>query len=123
MKLAAWFCSLLISTSAWAEWLFVGASAQADFYIETSSILREGSHRQVLELLNLKQVDPQGNRSYVALYEYDCEGGRARILRSACFDGAMGGGRKTSECHVPGNWSQPGEASAGLVKLKMVCGP
>ena len=49
--------------------------------------------------------------------------GAARILRSACFDGAMGGGRQTEQCDTPGPWTLPGDASASMAKLRIVCGP
>ena len=119
------FLASLVLTcgAAFAEWQFVGGNARADYYIEAESIRKDGSKRQVLEMLNLKTADSQGNRSYLALYEYECPTARARILRTACFDGPMGGGNKTAECLTPGDWSHPGADSAALVKLKLVCDP
>lgn len=114
---------MLIASPGWAEWQFVGGTARADYYIEAASVRADGSRRQVLELLDLKVPDTRGNRSYLALYEYDCPTGAARILRSACFDGAMGGGRQTEACDTPGPWTLPGDASASMAKLRIVCGP
>lgn len=121
MKTLFWVGWLLTSGSSWAEWQFIGGSPRADFYIEAESIRQDGNRRQVLEMLNLKTPDNQGNRSYLVLYEYECPTARTRILRSACFDGPMGGGKKTAECQTPGDWSQPGADSAALVKLRLVC--
>lgn len=112
----------LISGAVFAEWQFVGSNARADYYIEAESIRKDGGKRQVLEMLNLKAADSQGNRSYLALYEYECPSARSRILRTACFDGPMGRGNMTAECQTPGDWSAPGAESAALVKLRLVCG-
>lgn len=108
---------------AWAEWQFVGGNERADYYIEVQTIKKEADHRQVLELLDLKVPDSRGNRSYLALYEYECASMRSRILRSACFDGPMGGGNKTHEQLTPGDWRAPEAGSAGLTQIKLVCSP
>lgn len=115
-------CLVLYCGTCAAEWQFVGSNERADYYIEIQSIRKDGDRRQVLEMLDLKVADRLGNRSYLALYEYECPTARARILRTACFDGPMGGGHKTAECLTPGDWSQPGAESATLVKLQLVCG-
>lgn len=112
---------LLLGQAAWAEWQFVGGSERADYYIEMQTIQRDADRRQVLELLDLKAPDSQGNRSYLALTEYECPSMRSRILRSACFDGPMGGGNKTHEQLTPGNWLAPEPGSAGNAKMKLVC--
>lgn len=121
MKTLLLVALLLVGSPSRAEWQFVGGTARADYYIEAASVRQDGNRRQVLEMLNLKKPDSQGNRSYLVLYEYECSTARARILRSACFDGPMGGGNKTAECQTPGDWSQPDADSAALVKLRLVC--
>ena len=113
---------MLLCGSAQAEWLFVGGSDRVDYYIEMKTIQKTGDRRQVLELLDLKSPDVRGNRSYLALYEYDCPTQRARILRSACFDGPMGGGQKTHEQSVPGDWLPTSPGSAGMAQITLVCG-
>lgn len=112
---------VLLGGPAWAEWQFVGGSERADYYIEIQTIQKDADRRQVLELLDLKVPDSRGNRSYLALTEYECPTMRSRILRSACFDGPMGGGNKTHERLSPGDWLAPEPGSAGNTKMKLVC--
>jgi len=112
---------MLATTTAQGEWFFVGGTDRVDYYIELKTIRKDADKRQVLELLDLKTPDAHGNRSYLALYEYDCPTQQARVLRSACFDGAMGGGNKTRERTTAGAWLPITPGSAGLAQMRLVC--
>jgi hypothetical protein len=82
---------LLVATPAGAEWVKVGTvnksvlyvfSNETAYYIDPSTITREGSIRRVWEIHDLDDKGPQGERSVLASVEYDCAEHRMRTLNA-----------------------------------------
>jgi hypothetical protein len=82
---------LLVAAPAWAEWVKVGTvnksvlyvfSNETVYYIDPSTITREGSIRRVWEIHDLDDKGPQGERSVLASVEYDCAETRMRTLNA-----------------------------------------
>ena len=86
---------LLVTGSAWAEWLKVGSSAEDTFYFDSSTIRVEGDKRKVWELVDYKQRDKYGAFSARMRNEYDCKHEKSsNSVRNFAF--GVDGGREDS---------------------------
>jgi hypothetical protein len=83
---------LSICGQALAEWSAVARSARGRYYLDAQTIRETPKGRMAFYLLDLKQPDVDGKRSYRFLYEFDCDRGRQRFMRAEYFDGPMGEG-------------------------------
>ena len=63
---------LLASGNLWAAWELVSESDGMGFFIDPSSIRKEGELRKVQTMTNLKQPDRYGALSLSITHEYDC---------------------------------------------------
>jgi hypothetical protein len=70
---------MLISCTAWAEWVQVADSSVSTYFIDRASIRKEGSLRKVWELENFKKQE-KGVRSIRSRVEYDCKQERFKAL-------------------------------------------
>jgi len=70
---------MLISCTAWAEWVQVADSSVSTYFIDRASIRKEGSLRKVWELENFKKQE-KGVRSIRSRVEYDCKQERFKTL-------------------------------------------
>lgn len=72
--------SLLAVGSASAEWVVVAESDSSTFYIDPSTVRKEGTLRKTWEVDNFKQREADGSMSSRMRIEYDCQGERTRGL-------------------------------------------
>ena len=76
---------LLVTGSAWAEWLKVGSSTEDTFYFDSSIIRVEGDKRKVWELVDYKQRDKYGAFSARMRNEYDCKLEKFKFCPQLCI--------------------------------------
>ncbi len=87
---------LLVTGSAWAEWLKVGSSTEDTFYFDSSTIRVEGDKRKVWELVDYKQRDKYGAFSARMRNEYDCKLEKDQILSATLHSESMAAGKTLS---------------------------
>ncbi len=91
MRIALAFLLMTAAAPALAEWVKVGESSRTAYfvlsnetvyYIDPSTITRDGNFRRVWEIYDLSSKGPQGERSVLASVEYDCAEKRMRTLKA-----------------------------------------
>ena len=119
---------------AWAQWVEVGRSGRSIFsafnedayYIDPSTITREGNFRRVWEIHDLKEKGSQGERSVLASVEYDCDAKRMRTLNATGRSLRMARGEIVPLRRVHDDWVflRPGKDDEIFFKvLATVCAP
>jgi len=121
MKTLLLVLALLVTGSAQADWMKLGDTPDVDFYIDLSTVRKEGSLRKVWEVQDLKQGDKSGVLSRRIRKEYDCKQERVRILYISAHSGPMLQGDSLITNSDAGTWSDipPGTASNHF--LEVVC--
>ena len=112
---------LLVTGSAWAEWVRVTGSETSDQYIDPATIRKDGNHVKVWEIQNLKQRHKDGELSRRARVEYDCKKERNRILSLSTFSGPMAGGTRLVDAGEVFKWEDIPPSSLFARVLKIVC--
>ena len=99
------------------------ADGEAVFYIDRTTIKRERGLVKVWELQDLRQKTPEGVRSMKLLLEFDCRGGRSRVVFGTSHAEPMAGGAPLGTDKTPGEWtgSTPGTVAEAIQQA--VCAP
>ena len=123
IKKAVLLALMLVTGSAWAEWVNVGGSNMFNSYIDPATIRKDGNLRKVWSIQDLKQRYKNGEMSRRAKEEYDCQGERSRLLSLSFHSEPMAGGTTLSSNNFenPDHWTQIPPDSAGEIILKIVC--
>ena len=115
---------LLVTGSAWAEWVWVAESDNANLYIDPSTIRKDGNLVKVWKISDLKQRHKDGELSRRVRAEYDCKEERYRVLSLSEHSGPMASGT-TLFTHdylgEPDKWKQIPPESVGETVQKIVC--
>lgn len=111
---------LLASSGAWAEWVKVGETDNAVFYIDPATIRKEGNLRRVWNITDLKQRGNLGELSRRARYEYDCKQERQRILSISGHSGPKASG-ETLGSEGPTQWNEIPPETVSETIIKLVC--
>ncbi|MEO8134487.1 MAG: surface-adhesin E family protein [Betaproteobacteria bacterium] len=124
-------CAMLIVPTAWlmfaaapavADWVKVLETDIVDQYVDPATIHRDGDLRKAWRLQNLKSPTPDGQQSLRLLSEYDCKGGRMRILLGSSYTGPMATGQSLFlGAGVESEWDRVPPDSMGELVLKYVC--
>jgi len=112
---------LLVTGPAWAEWLWVAESDYADFYIDPSTIRKDGNLRKVWEIQDLKQRHKDGELSRRFRVERDCKEERYKFLSFSTHSGPMASGTTLTTQLGSGQWDDIPPNSVGETVLKIVC--
>jgi hypothetical protein len=112
---------LSVCGQALAEWSPVARSARGRYYLDAQSIRETPKGRMAFYLLDLKQPDVDGKRSYRFLYEFDCDRGRQRFIRAEYFDGQMGDGSAVIDDEPSKGFSTPKPGTVDARIVKTVC--
>jgi hypothetical protein len=112
---------VLLSTSAWAEWVWFGANQRGTVYYVDPSTKKDGSRPRVWQFVIYSETKSNGTRSYKSLKEADCSGGRSRDLTSLYFYDADANNLKNIE-NTPDEWSYPVPESVSESLFIYLCG-
>ena len=115
---------MMLTGSAWAEWVLVSMTPNdgTEFYIDSKTIRKEGNLRKAWELQNLKTPGILGELSTRGRYEYDCKNERTRRLSSSLHSGAMAQGNTISTDSIAETtWDEVAPRTAGASLFKYVC--
>ena len=136
MRVALALLLLIAAAPARAEWVKVETSERGFFssvlsgetvyYIDPSTITREGSFRRVWEIHDLGDKGSQGERSILASVEYDCAENRMRTLKATGKSQRMARGEIIPLRQVFDEWIvlRRGKDDEMFFRiLKIVCAP
>lgn len=112
---------LAISLPAAAEWVKIGETKDATFYIDPDTVRKNGNMRRVWLANDLKKRDEDGEMSRRSFREYDCKEEKARILSLSTHSEPMVAGKTLFLDNSPSEWGfiPPNSTSANI--LKFVC--
>ncbi len=111
-----------MSSVASSEWMKMGSNDGTTFYIDPTSIRRDGNFRKVWELQDYKKKDsPSGELSIRMLNEYDCKGERVRDLSISAHSENMAKGRVIVSNSTVGQWDYVAPQTPSAGKLNYVC--
>ena len=113
---------LLATSSAWADWEMISETHRANFYIDPTTIRKDGNFRKVWEVQNLKVRHKDGEKSWRTRNEYDCINERQRILSFSTHSGPVATGDVLQIGREPGSWSDVAPGTSGDTILRIVCG-
>jgi len=113
------------SSSAAAEWVEVDSDETLTFYINPTTIRRDGNLVRMWELLEYKTARMRDKVKYMsskAESEYDCKAEQLRTLSLSLHSGNMAGGGAVYSTDDPDNW-RPVPRGGGIEVLwKIACG-
>ena len=124
---------LMAAMPAGAQWVqvattekgfFSAFSRGATYYIDPSTIVRDGNIRRVWEIQDQGEKGPQGERSVLASVEYDCADKRMRTLKATGRSLRMAGGAIIPLRGMTDDWLilRPGKDHEAFLKiLDTVC--
>ena len=67
------FIFLFLSSHVWAEWVFVGKNTDGDYFIDPSTIRKDGVLRTFWSMANYVKPDPDGTNSIRVKRENNCQ--------------------------------------------------
>lgn len=106
---------------AWAEWVNVGATEDATFYLDPVTIRKDGDLRGVSVGQDMKQQGKDGEMSGRGSYVFDCKDERFRVLSASWHSEPMGGGKILSSESDPGDWNPIAPGTANKAMFNFVC--
>lgn len=112
----------LVVTSAHAEWVLYGDNGKAEFYYDNKTIITDGSHVTVWEMLSYS-FPLNGVLSNRSHKEYDCKISQFRNLQGEFFNAPYLKGEKISSNMDPeDNWRPVIEGTQNQHLMQLVCG-
>ena len=120
-RLGFFFALALIAAPALAEWEKVLETDIAAYFIDATTLQKNGALRRVAQVQNLKHRDKDGELSRRALVEYDCREVQNRTLALSMHADAMGEGKKLDSYNEPSSPRKVAAGSSGEAILKVVC--
>jgi hypothetical protein len=122
MKKLLLIALMMLAGSAWAEWVLVTKnSANSEFYLDRSTIKKDGNKRKVWILLNFGKPENK-KESEIIREEYDCAEEQAQFLYVSTHSAPMGKGKLIDvyEYKEP-NWGEIPPSSPFRDILNIVC--
>ena len=110
---------ILLSTSAWAEWVLFGKTNDGElFYLDPTTI--RGADVRRIWTLTIQKGNGKGS-SFKVFWELDCKDGRLRSISAQIFSDTEGNNllRKSD---TPSEWSYPAPQSIKSELFSLVCG-
>jgi len=115
----------VVSSSAAAEWTEVDSDETTTFYIDPTTIRRDGNLVKMWELVEYKTVRVRDTVKYLSSKsqsEYDCKDEQLRTLSLSLHSRNMAGGRTVYVTSDLGKW-RPVPPGGGIEVLwKIACG-
>lgn len=125
MKKLFLVCLMMLTGSAWAEWVIYAEIEEATFYFDPATIRKEGNMRRVWEIQDLRKPDKvSGGMSRRMRFEYDCKNERSRFLALSTHSKPMAGGTVLILGDEENqNWRATAPGSISGTMLNLVCNP
>ncbi len=114
--------ALTFSASATAQWVKLGETHDTVLFHALDTLRKEGNLRRVWEIQDFKaDVFGDGVRSLRYQSEYDCMGGRLRVLYLQAFKSQMAIGEALNIPFNGHDWVPVPANSIASISLKAVC--
>lgn len=119
---ASFCCLLLVTSSAWADWVKIFLVDTATVYIDPTTIRKDGDLSRVWVLMNLKQRKPEGEMSLRSRLEYDCKVERQRMLAMSGHSEPLAAGTTTYTHQINDDkWGDIAPGTPDEAIQKIVC--
>ncbi|MFO7542398.1 MAG: hypothetical protein R6W97_06230 [Thiobacillus sp.] len=114
--------ALTFSTSVAAEWVKVGETRDTVLFLSSDTFRKTGHLRRVWEIQDFKEdVFGDGVRSLRYQSEYDCIGGRLRVLYLQAFKSQLAIGEALNVPFNGKDWVPVPVDSIASISLRVVC--
>lgn len=114
--------ALAFSASATAQWIQIGETHDTVLFHALDTLRKEGNLRRVWEIQDFKSdVFGDGVRSLRYQSEYDCMGGRLRVLYLQAFRSQMAAGEALNVPFNGKDWVPVPANSIASISLRVVC--
>ncbi len=116
--------SLLIclQSPASAEWVKVTETKRGKvFFVESNEISVRGDSRVVVELIDNKRPDRDGDKSVRVVREYDCKGVRYKVITASYYKNPMAEGEPSMSVDGTMGWTDIDPNTPARSVLDHVC--
>ena len=120
---AALASTAAFASPVFAEWTAVGESVDGDiFYIDFDTVKENNGYVYYWELQDLLKPDSEGDLSYKALNEIDCDIPRKlRSLSVSYYTQPMASGSTSTTNNDTSEWKYPSPNSVGEAMINAAC--
>ena len=108
-------------TTASIDWKMVAQSSDTTFYVDPSSIKREGSVVLIRQMFDSSEPDAKGRRSFVEIFSYDCNKRTTRLVSMQGYSQPLGRGGVLSDLATPQGLDAIKPGSIGEVQFNFAC--
>ena len=122
MKKILMLIALTAVLPARAEWVKMAEAKRGNvFYVDPSTISAIENRRTVLEMIDYKRPDRDGDRSVRINREYDCQGLRYQVQSATYHRGSMGTGEVSISTVGTMGWTDIDADTPARAILDYVC--
>lgn len=114
----------VVSSSASAAWVELGSNDYSTYYVDATSIRRDGDTVKMWSLLDFRKARTFENLPYMSLKaqgEYDCKREQLRVFSGTRQSENMGEGDAVSRISEPSEWSAVAPGGIGQAFWKFAC--
>jgi hypothetical protein len=104
-----------------AGWMKYEETEYGIWYVDLSTLQKNGDKRTVAHLIDWKKSDLEGGMSLRSLREYDCRRAQFRRLSSGAYSGPMGTGSEIRSTTKPDEPTKVLLDSIQETALRLVC--
>jgi hypothetical protein len=113
---------VLVQIPAAAEWIKLSETKRGkQFFIESNEITVQGDQRIVIELIDNKRPDRDGDRSVRVVRDYDCKAKRYRVINAAYYKSPMAEGEPSMSVDGTMGWTDIDPNTPARAILDHVC--
>jgi hypothetical protein len=113
---------VLVQIPAAAEWIKLSETKRGkQFFIESNDITVQGDQRIVIELIDNKRPDRDGDRSVRVVRDYDCKAKRYRVINAAYYKSPMAEGEPSMSVGGTMGWTEIDPNTPARAILDHVC--
>ncbi len=122
MKKMLMLFAIAVTLPARAEWVKIAEAKRGNiFYVDPSTVSIADSRRVVLELIDYRRPDRDGDKSVRINREYDCQGARYQVQSATYHRGSMGTGDVSMSTVGTMGWTDIDPNTPARAILDYVC--
>lgn len=115
---------MIFSSSTWAGWEYVTESTENAYFLDASTLRKNGNIRKIWGTANFFSVPLSGAESSRWLIELDCKEEKVRFLEHSFHSEPMAGGTVISKVDLPldgSKWTHVAPRSVRSELMKFAC--
>jgi len=122
MKKMLMLFAIAVTLPARAEWIKIAEAKRGNnFYVDPSTVSIADSRRVVLEMIDYRRPDRDGDKSVRINREYDCQGARYQVQSATYHRGSMGTGDVSMSTVGTMGWTDIDPNTPARAILDYVC--